>query len=128
MSSRLDGKSNNGRRDRTSNKSEVTSDVEKVLRMIDKGFYLSNDFKVLRHDGGGYIETSKRVQNFFYKKPEYAITMRVRYDQMLSDLGISSQEFAELAGVGHSIIRDAFKSEVYPPFIKIALSIHEGTY
>jgi len=48
-------------------KQEVSSDIEKALEMISKGFYLVENNTALEHKEGGYLKISKRVTNYFNK-------------------------------------------------------------
>ena len=46
-------------------KQEITSDIQKVLDMLNKGFYLTENNTSLEHKEGGYLKLSKRVTNYF---------------------------------------------------------------
>ncbi len=46
-------------------KQEVTSDINKALNHIAKGFYLVENNTAIEHKEGGYINLSKRVTNYF---------------------------------------------------------------
>ncbi len=61
------GKARNGRVESTT-KVDITSDVDRALKLIERGFYLTNDNTALEHKEGGYIEVSKRVTNYFNKQ------------------------------------------------------------
>ena len=49
-------------------KVDITSDIDRALKLIERGFYLTNDNTALEHKEGGYIEVSKRVTNYFNKQ------------------------------------------------------------
>jgi len=49
-------------------KVDITSDVDRALKLIERGFNLINDNTALEHKEGGYIEVSKRVTNYFNKQ------------------------------------------------------------
>ena len=49
-------------------KVDITSDVDRSLKLIERGFNLINDNTALEHKEGGYIEVSKRVTNYFNKQ------------------------------------------------------------
>ena len=61
------GKARKGRVESTT-KVDITPDVDKALKLIERGFYLTNDNTALEHKEGGYIEVSKRVTNYFNKQ------------------------------------------------------------
>lgn len=46
-------------------KVDITSDVQKALDLISKGFYLTEGNTALEHAEGGYIRISKRLTNYF---------------------------------------------------------------
>ena len=61
------GKAKKGRVESTT-KVDITTDVDKALELIERGFYLTNDNTALEHKEGGYIEVSKRATNYFNKQ------------------------------------------------------------
>lgn len=48
-------------------KQDITSDIQKALVLISKGFFLSENNTALEHKEGGYFKISKRVTNYFNK-------------------------------------------------------------
>ena len=46
---------------------ELTSDISNALDLIRKGFELVENNTALEHKEGGYIQISKRVQNYLTK-------------------------------------------------------------
>lgn len=48
-------------------KHEITTDIQKALDLISRGFYLVDNNTALEHKEGGYIKISKRVTNYFNK-------------------------------------------------------------
>ena len=48
-------------------KQEVSSDIQKALDLISKGFFLSENNTALEHKEGGYLKISQRVTNYFNK-------------------------------------------------------------
>ena len=48
-------------------KVDVSSDIQKAIELINKGFDLVENGTALEHREGGYIKISKRVQNHFKK-------------------------------------------------------------
>ena len=61
------GKARNSRVESTT-KVDITPDVDRALKLIERGFYLTNDNTALEHKEGGYIEVSKRATNYFNKQ------------------------------------------------------------
>ena len=57
-------RTNKGRIEGTFNQ-DVNSDIQKVIELISKGFYLIENNTALEHAEGGYIKVSKRVTNYF---------------------------------------------------------------
>lgn len=49
-------------------KQEMTTDIQRALDMIYKGFYLVENNTALEHKEGGYLKVSKRVTNYFNKQ------------------------------------------------------------
>jgi len=52
-------------------KQEVNSDIDKALKLINKGFYLTENNTALEHKEGGYLRLSKRVSNYFIKSKRW---------------------------------------------------------
>jgi len=65
-------KESKGRMDKTSNKSDVISDVDTAKEYISKGFEIVEDGTALEHKEGGYVKISKRVQNALNENLEEA--------------------------------------------------------
>ena len=55
------------KRTHKNHKQEVTSDIQKALSLISKGFYLVENYSALEHKEGGYLKVSKVVTNYFNK-------------------------------------------------------------
>ena len=47
---------------------EVNSDIQKAIKMLKNGFFLTENNTALEHIEGGYCKISKRVTNYFTKK------------------------------------------------------------
>jgi hypothetical protein len=54
-----------GRFDKATNKCDTTTDVQKAIDYISKGFFFVENKTALKHNLGGYIKVSKRVTNYF---------------------------------------------------------------
>ena len=46
-------------------RADRTSDVNRALDLLSKGFYLTENNTALEHKEGGYLKVSKSVTNYF---------------------------------------------------------------
>jgi hypothetical protein len=60
-------KNTRGKRKELKHNTETTSDIQKALEYLEKGFELVEDNTALEHPEGGYQKISKSVTNYFNK-------------------------------------------------------------